>query len=87
MRALFLEFPHDAQAAAIADQYLFGPDLLVAPVLEPAAAKRTVYLPAGATWTDAWTGHAYPGGGEVTVPAPLERIPLLLRDDARLPVI
>jgi alpha-D-xyloside xylohydrolase len=87
MRALFLEFPDDEQAWTIADQYLFGPDLLVAPVLEPAAAKRTVYLPAGATWTDAWTGQTYPGGGEVTVPAPLERIPLLLRDDARLPII
>jgi alpha-D-xyloside xylohydrolase len=86
MRALFLEFPDDARAWTVADQYLFGPDLLVAPVLEPAATKRTVYLPAGATWTDAWTGDAYAGGGEVTVPAPLERIPLLLRDDARLPI-
>jgi alpha-D-xyloside xylohydrolase len=86
MRALFLEFPDDEQAWTIADQYLLGPDLLVAPVLEPTAAKRTVYLPAGATWTDAWTGQTYPGGGEVTVPAPLERIPLLLRDDARLPI-
>jgi alpha-D-xyloside xylohydrolase len=86
MRALFLEFPDDEQAWTIADQYLFGPDLLVAPVLEPAADKRTLYLPAGSTWTDAWTGQAYPGGGEVTVPAPLERIPLLLRDDARLPI-
>jgi alpha-D-xyloside xylohydrolase len=86
MRALFLEFPDDEQAWTIADQYLFGPDLLVAPVLEPAATKRTAYLPAGATWTDAWTGHTYTGGGEVTVPAPLERIPLLLRDDARLPI-
>ncbi len=86
MRALFLEFPDDARAWTVADQYLFGPDLLVAPVLEPAATKRTVYLPAGATWTDAWTGDTYAGGGEVTVPAPLERIPLLLRDDARLPI-
>jgi alpha-D-xyloside xylohydrolase len=86
MRALFLEFPDDEQAAMVADQYLFGPDLLVAPVLEPAATKRTVYLPAGATWTDAWTGQTYTGGGEVTVPAPLEHIPLLLRDGARLPI-
>ena len=61
MRALFLEFPDDAHAWTIADQYLFGPDLLVAPVLEPAATKRTVYLPAGAAWTDAWTGHDYAG--------------------------
>jgi alpha-D-xyloside xylohydrolase len=86
MRALFLEFPDDEQAATIADQYLLGPDLLVAPVLEPGAVKRAVYLPAGATWTDAWTGQAYPGGGEVTVSAPLEQIPLLLRDNARLPI-
>jgi alpha-D-xyloside xylohydrolase len=86
MRALFLEFPGDERAWAIADQYLLGPDLLVAPILEPGATERAVYLPAGASWTDAWTGHTYDGGGAVNVPAPIEHIPLLLRDSAWLPV-
>jgi alpha-D-xyloside xylohydrolase len=86
MRPLFLEFPGDERAWAVADAYLLGPDLLVAPVLEPWAREREVYLPAGARWTDAWTGEEYEGGQPVTVPAPLERIPLLLRDGAQLPV-
>ncbi|ONK10852.1 TIM-barrel domain-containing protein [Streptomyces sp. MP131-18] len=86
MRPLFLEFPDDPRAWDVADAYLFGPDLLVAPVLAAGARERAVYLPAGARWTDAWTGAAYPGGAEAVVPAPLDRIPLFLRDGARLPV-
>ncbi len=86
MRPLFLEFPEDPRAWDVADAYLFGPDLLVAPVLEAGARERAVYLPAGARWTDAWTGAEYPGGAQVVVPAPLDRIPLFLRDGARLPV-
>ncbi|MQS09531.1 glycoside hydrolase family 31 protein [Streptomyces alkaliphilus] len=86
MRPLFLDFPDDARAWDIADSYLFGPDVLVAPVLEAGARERAVYLPAGARWTDAWTGEEYAGGTEVTVAAPLERIPLFLRDGAELPL-
>ncbi|MDT0439926.1 MULTISPECIES: glycoside hydrolase family 31 protein [Streptomyces] len=86
MRPLFLEFPGDAAAWSVDDAYLFGPDLLVAPVLDAGARARDVHLPAGATWTDAWTGAVYEGGGVVTVDAPLERIPLFLRDGASLPV-
>jgi alpha-D-xyloside xylohydrolase len=86
MRPLFLEFPEDERAWGVADAYLFGPDLLVAPVLAAGAREWEVYLPAGARWTDAWTGEAYEGGQPVTVPAPLERIPLLLRNDAQLPI-
>ncbi|MGP4112450.1 glycoside hydrolase family 31 protein [Streptomyces sp. 4N509B] len=86
MRPLFLEFPEDARCWEVDDAYLLGPELLVAPVLEAGAREREVYLPAGARWTDAWTGREYEGGQPVTVPAPLERVPLLLRDGAQLPV-
>ncbi|MER6145778.1 glycoside hydrolase family 31 protein [Streptomyces sparsogenes] len=86
LRPLFLEFPGDEAAWGVADAYLLGPDLLVAPVLEAGATERSAYLPAGARWTDAWTGDSWEGGTTVTVPAPLDRIPLFLRDDARLPV-
>jgi alpha-D-xyloside xylohydrolase len=86
MRPLFLEFPDDPAAWSVDDSYLFGPDLLVAPVLTAGATARTAYLPAGASWTDAWTGETYEGGRAVTVDAPLDRIPLFLRDGARLPV-
>ncbi|WP_326785173.1 glycoside hydrolase family 31 protein [Streptomyces sp. NBC_00151] len=86
MRPLLLEFPGDQAAWSADDSYLLGPDLLVAPVLTAGATARTAYLPAGARWTDAWTGVSYEGGAAVTVDAPLDRIPLFLRDGARLPV-
>jgi alpha-D-xyloside xylohydrolase len=86
MRPLFVDFPADPAAWLPADEYLLGPDLLVAPVLEAGARRRDVYLPAGARWRDAWTGADHPGGTTVTADAPLERIPLFLRDGAELPV-
>jgi alpha-D-xyloside xylohydrolase len=82
MRALFLEFPGDPRAWEISDQYLFGPDLLVAPVIEPDATSRNVYLPSGTAWTDFWTGQAFDGGQEVTVAAPLDAIPVFVREPA-----
>jgi alpha-D-xyloside xylohydrolase len=87
MRPLFLEFPDDPAAYDVADQYLFGPDLLVAPVTELGARCRSVYLPAGAEWTNAWTGAAHEGGQVIEVDAPLEQIPLFLRDGAKLPIV
>jgi alpha-D-xyloside xylohydrolase len=65
---------------------MFGPDLLVAPVLCAGAIGRNVYLPAGAFWTDAWTGEKLKGGQSVTAAAPLERIPLYLRNGRKLPI-
>ena len=86
MRPLFLEYPGDPTSYQVEDQYLFGPDLLVAPILEHGARSRTVYLPEGSTWTDAWTRAAHDGGRTIEVEAPLERIPLFLRDGARLQI-
>ena len=86
MRPLFVDFPEDSRAWEVADQFLFGADILVAPVAEYRARSREVYLPAGSGWTDAWTGEELGGGGAVTVRAPLERIPLFLRDGAALPI-
>jgi alpha-D-xyloside xylohydrolase len=86
MRALFLEFPDDPTAWTVGDAFLLGPDLLVAPVLEPGATVRRVYLPEGATWRDAWTGEDLRAGSVHHVAAPLDRIPLFLRDGAELPI-
>ncbi len=86
MRPVWFDFPQDASAWTVEDEFLFGPDILVAPVTEAGAASREVYLPAGATWTDAWTGEAHPGGQTLTAAAPLERIPVYLRDGADLPI-
>jgi alpha-D-xyloside xylohydrolase len=81
MRAMLLEFPDDAEVWALADQFMFGPDLLVAPILEPGATAREVYLPASAAWSDAWTGAAV-GAGRHVAAAPAERIPVFVRDGA-----
>lgn len=86
MRPLVFDFPDDESAVEVDDQYMFGPDLLVSPVLHAGARSRRVYLPAGSTWTNAWTGEVLPGGQWVKVDAPLERIPLHLRGDAALPI-
>jgi len=86
MRPLFFDFPDDVSAAAVDDQFLFGPDLLVAPVLVSGATRRTVYLPAGASWTDAWTGEAHAGGQTIDSPAPLDCIPLFVRNGRKLPI-
>ena len=86
MRPLFFDFPDDETAWDVEDQFMFGPDLLVAPVLFEGARSRKVYLPAGALWTDAWSGEAKEGGRWITTDAPLARIPLYLRDHATLPI-
>ncbi|WP_232531831.1 glycoside hydrolase family 31 protein [Microbacterium halophytorum] len=83
MRGLFHEFPDDPRAWQIEDQFLLGADLLVAPVVEPGARERDVHLPAGARWTDAATREEHPGGQSVRVSAPLDVIPVFLRDGAR----
>jgi alpha-D-xyloside xylohydrolase len=86
MRPLFYDFPQDAAAWNVDDAYMFGPDILVAPVMEDNMDKRDVYLPAGAKWTNAWTGESFEGGKTVISPAPIDTIPLFLRDDAKLPI-
>jgi len=87
LRTLFYEFPGDPQSWEVSDEYMFGPDLLVAPVMQAGIIQRPVYLPAGARWTNAWTGEVLSGGQTVLAAAPLERIPLFLRDDAVLPIL
>ena len=78
MRAMFYEFPEDPVCWDLTDQYMFGPDYLVAPVMTPGARKRTVYLPAG-TWMDIRTEEVFPGSGYIEVDAPLESIPVFER--------
>ncbi len=86
MRTLFLEFPEDEQCWQITDAYSFGSDLLVAPVIEPKVTSRQVHLPQGASWRYMWNDETFEGRQWVTVHAPLEHIPLFLRDDAELPI-
>lgn len=86
MRPLFYDFPEDARAWESETEYMFGPSLLVAPVMELGQRRRKLYLPAGAAWTCAWTGREFAGGGAIEVEASLDTIPLFLRDNASLPI-
>ncbi|MBQ8639815.1 MAG: glycoside hydrolase family 31 protein [Lachnospiraceae bacterium] len=80
MRPLFFDFPQDSACWDVEDSYMFGPDLLVSPVMEAGAVTREIYLPAGTRWVDAYTKAVYEGGQRVTVPAPLGIIPVLVRE-------
>ena len=81
-----LEFPEDAKAVTTpGDQYMFGSELLVAPVLHEGQSNRAVYFPKG-TWVDWDTGCEYAGGREWVVAAPQNRIPVAVRPGAIIPM-
>jgi alpha-glucosidase len=84
MRPLLLEYPDDWTAIGTNDEYLFGNDLLVAPIVKDYDESRSVYFPRG-TWYDYWTDRQYVGPITVGVSAPLERMPLFVRGGAILP--
>jgi alpha-glucosidase (family GH31 glycosyl hydrolase) len=85
MRALWIHFPDDPKAVECGDQYLWGPGLLVAPVVEKGATTRTIYLPHGA-WYDFWTHERVAGGREISRPVDLETLPLYVREGSILPL-
>ena len=86
MRALGFDFPEDEKIWSIADEYMFGPAFLVAPVTEAKATSRDVYLPAGTAWVNFWTGEKMSGGRTVKVAAPVETIPLFVRAGSIVPL-
>jgi alpha-glucosidase/alpha-D-xyloside xylohydrolase len=85
MRALWLHYPDDATAVARGDEYLWGRDILVAPVTEKAATSRRLYLPRG-VWHDFWTEEKVEGGREITRPVDLATMPLYVRAGAIIPL-
>jgi alpha-D-xyloside xylohydrolase len=86
MRGLIMDFPLDPNVRNIADQYMFGPALLVSPVYEYGARSRDVYLPADTDWYDFYTAQKVTGGAHVSAPAPLARIPLYVRAGSIVPI-
>lgn len=82
IKPLFYDFPEDKRAWEEEEAYLFGHDLLVSPVMEAGATSKSVYLPAGAKWTEVYTGKVYDGGQQVTAEAPIQEIPLFVKNDA-----
>ena len=85
MRALAMDFRTDVRAQNIGDEYLYGPAILVAPVTEPDATVRHLYLPK-ARWYDFWTGKAVDGGTAIDTAAPIERMPLFVRAGSIVPM-
>ena len=85
MRALWLHHPDDAAAVARGDQFLWGRDLLVSPVVEKGAASRRLYLPRG-SWFDFWTEERVTGGREIDRAVDLETMPLHVRAGAIVPM-
>lgn len=83
MRGMFYEFPNDPQCADLSDQYMYGPEVLVAPIVQAGASERRIYLPTGSTWTEVHTGIEYPGGKWLNAQAALDVIPVYVRDGAR----
>ena len=84
IRALWLHYPDDSVAVSRGDEYLYGRDILVAPVVEKGATTRSVYLPRG-LWFDFWTNEKHAGGTEVTRAVDLATMPLYVRAGAILP--
>jgi alpha-glucosidase/alpha-D-xyloside xylohydrolase len=85
MRAMWLHYPDDVRARGLGTQYLWGKDLLIAPVFERGATGRSVYLPHG-LWYDWWTNEALTGGGDVSRTVDLETLPIYARAGAIIPV-
>ncbi|MFO8019831.1 MAG: glycoside hydrolase family 31 protein [Promethearchaeia archaeon] len=98
MRSLIFDFRQDPKVLEINDEYMFGPAFLVCPVLKPmyynknsepidnVERKRSVYLPEGNKWYDFWTGKQYEGGRTIEADAPINIIPLFIREGSIIPI-
>lgn len=85
LRALFVEFPGDAGAWNVEDEYMFGKDILVAPMFEGGTGGRDVYLPEG-KWTDMQSGKVYSSGWHKIAPGEIEAV-IMVRDGAVIPIV
>ncbi len=86
MRALVFDFADDDKALDISDEFMLGPSLLVAPVTDAGARRRSVYLPKDVNWYDYWTGVKFAGGQIIQRDAPLGVLPLYVRAGSILPL-
>ena len=86
MRPLLFDFRFDKNVHSIYDQYMFGPSLMVCPVLESEVQSRQVYLPEGCEWYDFWNNKIYCGGEKIEALAPLQIIPIFVKAGSILPM-
>jgi alpha-glucosidase len=80
-RPLFLHYADDPALWTVQDQYLYGADLLVAPIIEEGAVSRTVILPGKENWRHVWTGQDFAPGSRI-VSAPMGQPPIFYRPDS-----
>lgn len=85
MRAMGIAYPNDSKTHSIKDQFMFGKNILVAPVVSAGAESRSVYLPKGNGWTDVWTGERIEGGTSVNRPVTLALMPLYVQQGTIMP--
>ena len=85
-RPLVMDWRTDSKTWNIRDQFMFGPAILVNPVLKEYSTHRTVYLPDAPVWYDFWSGASVKGGQEMEAEAPLDRIPLFVRAGSIVPL-
>lgn len=81
-RPVFFHHEHDVRTLALQDQFLYGRDVLVAPVLAEGACQRRVYLPQGVQWIHLWSGSVFDGGQFLDIEAPLGYPPVFIRIDS-----
>lgn len=85
MRALWMDFSEE-ECGRIEDEFMFGPALLVAPVVEQGAVSREVYLPGGTDWYNFWTNEKLRGGQTVMADAPVDTLPLYVKSGSIIPM-
>ena len=86
MRPLIMDFNDDTTAVSQAYEYMFGKAFLIAPVTAPNVTDWNVYLPKQNVWYDFWTGKRFEGGQTIASPAPLERIPVFVKEGSIVPM-
>lgn len=83
MRPLFFDFPDQPQSWEVSDQYCFGPDVIVAPVMHEGMRERDVWLPQGENWRNLFTGERHAGGQTLRCATPLDSLPVFIREGGK----
>jgi alpha-D-xyloside xylohydrolase len=86
MRPLVMDFREDSGAVGQSYEYMFGKSLLISPIIEADVERWNVYLPKSANWYDLWTGNFYTGGQNIETDAPLDKIPVYIKEGSIIPL-
>ena len=84
-RPLFFDYPDDNNLTNLSSSYMWGDDLLVSPVVQAGQTTKTIYLPKD-KWIDYWSDQIYEGGQNITIPTPLDKLPLFVKEGSIIPM-